>query len=345
MTFHSKSVVGFGQMLNRLAQGIADGEPVPALLDAVKQHFSAQVVILHHAGRDGAPVLTADSAFGPVYDQPDPGFSHAPPTLRDLVQRFQHITATEPGRIRGTDCALWIFRDRDALRFDNEEPALASIVVAQIARALVQAARFHDDSSQIALYCAALERLNVGVILTDATGRALKVSDVADRMLAARDGIQVQAGRLRAMQVSEDRDLHTLLRAMADAPTDDAEADPRGLSLTGRSGLRTLGLVARPAGHGLVAIYLRDSGTDLAMESDFVRQIFDLTPAEAAVTRRLASGLSLEDTATSLAISRNTARAHLRSIFSKNGITRQTELVRLVLNSAAVLGGVSERAA
>ena len=53
---------------------------------------------------------------------------------------------------------------------------------------------------------------------------------------------------------------------------------------------------------------------------------------------RLAAGLSLEDAASSLDISRNTARAHLRSIFSKSGITRQTELVRLMLNSAVVLG-------
>ena len=87
-----------------------------------------------------------------------------------------------------------------------------------------------------------------------------------------------------------------------------------------------------------VAIYLRDCDSVPEVESEFVRQIFDLTPAEAAVTRRLTAGLSLEDAAHSLEISRNTARAHLRSIFSKSGITRQTELVRLVLSSAVVLG-------
>jgi DNA-binding CsgD family transcriptional regulator len=81
------------------------------------------------------------------------------------------------------------------------------------------------------------------------------------------------------------------------------------------------------------------------VESEFVRQIFDLTPAEAAVTRRLTAGLSLEDAASSLDISRNTARAHLRSIFSKSGITRQTELVRLVLSSAALLGEKPQQAA
>jgi len=33
----------------------------------------------------------------------------------------------------------------------------------------------------------------------------------------------------------------------------------------------------------------------------------------------------------------DTARAHLRSIFSKTGVRRQTELVRIMLNSVAAL--------
>jgi DNA-binding CsgD family transcriptional regulator len=94
-----------------------------------------------------------------------------------------------------------------------------------------------------------------------------------------------------------------------------------------------------------IAVYTRDPDTTAEIEGELVRQLFDLTPAEAAVARRLASGLSLEDAATSLSISRNTARAHLRSIFSKSGITRQTELVRLMLSSAAVLGHVNRRVA
>jgi DNA-binding CsgD family transcriptional regulator len=37
-------------------------------------------------------------------------------------------------------------------------------------------------------------------------------------------------------------------------------------------------------------------------------------------------------------VRKNTARAHLRSIFSKTGVTRQTTLIRLVLSSVAQLG-------
>ena len=46
----------------------------------------------------------------------------------------------------------------------------------------------------------------------------------------------------------------------------------------------------------------------------------------------LANGLTLDEAADAMGIKRNTARAHLRSVFVKAGVTRQTELVRILLN-------------
>lgn len=56
---------------------------------------------------------------------------------------------------------------------------------------------------------------------------------------------------------------------------------------------------------------------------------------------QLTHGLTLEEAAKALGIRLNTARAHLRSIFSKTGARRQSELVRFFLNSAAWLGSKS----
>jgi DNA-binding CsgD family transcriptional regulator len=65
--------------------------------------------------------------------------------------------------------------------------------------------------------------------------------------------------------------------------------------------------------------------------------LYNLTPAETALALELANGLSLEEASEKLSIRRNTARAHLRSIFSKTGVRRQTELVRIMLNSVVAL--------
>jgi DNA-binding CsgD family transcriptional regulator len=87
-----------------------------------------------------------------------------------------------------------------------------------------------------------------------------------------------------------------------------------------------------------VAVFVRDTEGKAHPPVRLAQQLFQLTPAESALAIELANGLSLEEAAEALGIRRNTARAHLRSIFSKTGVRRQTELVRIFLNSVAWLG-------
>src|SRR5690606_15731499 len=72
--------------------------------------------------------------------------------------------------------------------------------------------------------------------------------------------------------------------------------------------------------------------------SKVAQDLFTFTPAETALALELANGLSLEEAALKLGITRNTGRAHLRSIFAKTGIKRQAELVKVLLNSIVSLG-------
>jgi len=88
-----------------------------------------------------------------------------------------------------------------------------------------------------------------------------------------------------------------------------------------------------------VAVFVRDAEGKADPQVRLAQQLFQLTQAETALAIQLANGLSLEEAAEALNIRRNTARAHLRSIFSKTGVRRQTELVRIFLNSVALLGG------
>jgi DNA-binding CsgD family transcriptional regulator len=53
------------------------------------------------------------------------------------------------------------------------------------------------------------------------------------------------------------------------------------------------------------------------------------TPAETKVLASLFAGRTLAETATTLGITRPTAKTHLGHIFGKTGVTRQAELMRL----------------
>ena len=340
MTFHSRSVVGahsvvgLGHLLSALTDRLTEGAPVGETLTLVREHFDALAVVLELEQRGRSPL---------VFVSPD--------CIEDIAALAESCHHLRAAGIAGIDKSyqLRIFRPLDAPAFDQDEQALAELLAAQIARVLELASRIDSSTMEKTLYSDALDKLNVGIVIVDATGRVCSASAVAERFLRARDGIHTQLGKLRAGGASEDRLLQAAIRGALQCG--DKAGVSRGISLTRESGARTLGVMVRPmpngpgGNSGSVAVYVRDCDVVPDVESEFVRQIFDLTPAEAAVTRRLTSGLSLEDAATSLDISRNTARAHLRSIFSKSGITRQTELVRLVLSSAALLGESTPHAA
>ncbi|MGO4450466.1 helix-turn-helix transcriptional regulator [Phyllobacterium sp. TAF24] len=61
-----------------------------------------------------------------------------------------------------------------------------------------------------------------------------------------------------------------------------------------------------------------------------IKQMFDLTPAEARLAIALASGLSLRDSAAKCSIQFGTARSYLLRVFIKTGTSRQGELIGLL---------------
>jgi DNA-binding CsgD family transcriptional regulator/PAS domain-containing protein len=352
MTFHPRSVVEFGRFFTRLSESLESGAPLGHAVELIRQQLRGVAAALRIEDRQTpghGPVIVAE-APGAGRDRSSPLAHDA--RLAELLESRRHVAATAVGDDDGDRFTLWLFRDLRDPGFDAEEEAMCEIMVAQLRRGLALTKRIGANEIERALYSGVMDKLSVGVVILDLSGRVVKCSAKAEESLAARDGLQLQAGRLRATCAKEDRDLQAAIRTALQAAAGGEAAPSRGLSVTRLSGNRNLGVIVQTVqdaknvgAPSAVAIYIRDPEANADVESDLVRQLFDLTPAEAAVARRLTAGLSLEDAASSLDISRNTARAHLRSIFSKSGITRQTELVRLMLNSAAVLGERPRRAA
>jgi DNA-binding CsgD family transcriptional regulator len=323
---------------------MARGE-VEETLGLIRNGFGADAVLLsvecrkrsvparHHVaaapGLDDAFALSSMVNSAGAVQEPD-GYDTAEASFIEPDVPFRYV--------------MRLFRKSGVAPFDAEETQLAQILISQLGKAIEAASRMGNAEIERALYSDVLDRLQVGVLILDQTGRLLRVSDRADTMLATRDGLHLTGGKLRATLGAEDKKLQGAIRDVLSGAA--SSVTGTGLSLSKTSTARKMGLIVRridgdgpPRGAGwpAMAIYIRDADMSPDLEAEMMRQIFDLTPAEAAVARRLTDGLSLEDTAIALDISRNTARAHLRSIFSKSGIRRQTELVRLVLNSAVIL--------
>jgi DNA-binding CsgD family transcriptional regulator len=86
-----------------------------------------------------------------------------------------------------------------------------------------------------------------------------------------------------------------------------------------------------------IMVMFRDLNADCGVSEERVRWMFDLTGAEARLARLLTEGLSLDEAALHLNVSRNTLRSHLRALFVKTNTSRQSELMRTLMSSLALL--------
>jgi len=82
------------------------------------------------------------------------------------------------------------------------------------------------------------------------------------------------------------------------------------------------------ADQGLAVLLIHDPETLQELNTDLLKDYFNLTPAESTLAKSLFMGISLPDTSEQLDISINTARTQLRSIFSKVGVHSQAALMQ-----------------
>jgi DNA-binding CsgD family transcriptional regulator len=98
----------------------------------------------------------------------------------------------------------------------------------------------------------------------------------------------------------------------------------------------TKGSTGAPEGEAAF-LFLTELDSNLPRTFDrIVQQLYGLTPAEARLAAELVRGRDVRTAAANLHITFHTARDHLKRIFGKVGVRRQSELARLLLSSAQV---------
>jgi DNA-binding CsgD family transcriptional regulator len=94
-----------------------------------------------------------------------------------------------------------------------------------------------------------------------------------------------------------------------------------------------------------VAVVVHDPARSRAVCSARLRELYELTRAEAEVAARLADGCSLATAAAQLDVSLNTVRTHLRHLFAKCGVSTQAALLQRLALGAARVGAAATAAA
>jgi len=243
----------------------------------------------------------------------------------------------------GANCRLRITRPPGERDFSERAKALCQALLPHLRRSVTLHSRIESIETERQLYSSTMDRMLVGTVVFDESGLVLRTNAVASGVLAEKDGIRINQNRLHAEFAAEDRELQRLVK-MALTESGAVPIVPQPMTVTRPSGRSSLGVLVRPVPAGewseerhrpAAVAFIRDPERKWQLSLEMVRQLFGLTGSEAALALLLANGFTLDEAAVELGIRKNTIRAHLRSIFAKTGVRRQTTLIHLLLSSVA----------
>lgn len=188
---------------------------------------------------------------------------------------------------------------------------------------------------------ALLAATGCGIVQLDARGRILAANDRARAFLRTGDGLLDQGGLLSARWPEDAAELQRLLaRALPPFGAPGAagsmmvrrpEARPPLKLHVVPTGQREAEFRAWPVA---VLVFITHPRSLPRLNPDLVEAALGLTPAESRVAVLLAEGKTVGQIAAAVGREQSTIRTHVRHIFGKHGITRQVDLVRLVLSTA-----------
>lgn len=251
------------------------------------------------------------------------------------------------------ECRLRVARSEAQLPFGEREKSITQMLLPHLKQAVRLRSHLQHLDIERNLYAGTVDRMRIGMLTLDEKGLIHSINEQAKVILEEQDGISVFGRSLRAGNPSEQRKLKAVIDAVYAAmqPKSSKQLNAailiEAIPITRPSGRGKLSLLVRTlpkdkwsgSGHRpYVAIFLRDPERGTQGSSEVIRRLFYLTRSEARLALLLANGMSLDEASEQLNIRRNTVRAHLRTIFSKMGVTRQTELVVMVMNSVVQLG-------
>ncbi len=317
---------------------LSKGQPLEGSADYIARHYDQELL-------DGLPegIVTTTS------DRMTRDELHRTALYREYLVQYGvgYILGIDIGSVRGISGKFRLARLETGADFGARERAICQGLVPYLRAALQLFVQRIDMEAEKEALALTVSGMSVGSILVDSDGLILEANPPAQALLKQQDGLfATSTGKLALHNASQSRELHDLIRRNATASVDPAAPGvSRAMPVNRPSGRDSIGLLVRPARGGdhnplairpTALIHLVDPVQPRMTMINALMELFGLTPAEARVALSLANGNSIDETARNAATSRNTVRSQVRSIFSKMGINRQSQLIRTALISVAL---------
>jgi DNA-binding CsgD family transcriptional regulator/PAS domain-containing protein len=232
---------------------------------------------------------------------------------------------------------ITLMRPRDMGTFGDAEVGAFERLSRHMTRALQMAVRLESlEGGPVGT--ATLDALAQPLALVDAQQRLQYANAAMEALLRRRQGLALRQGLLVAPHAPLQRELAARVAQAIDLATDRAPADPplwlpagphAGVALQVLPVVGRLGRYLPTPRAALLMVVAPAAAPPLVVAA--LRTMYGCTPAEARLALAIAEGKPLRAAAAEMAITYGSARAYLKTVFSKLGVHSQAQLVVQVL--------------
>lgn len=362
-------ITGIDDLAAAVIRGVTEGAPWREFVALLRARFGgthANVIFRRadlkqtYMTDDYAPEVLAAGDPAEMYraeDDPIPYYRMEPFTAFDLrefiavspprdhpfIARFmrplhmEHLLILRV--VTGTGLQAWISVTRKT-PFSSAERKLLERIGRLLEPALAVFGAWKEATEQRDAYARVVRARATGVLRIDQNGKVLGLDPATAQWIAEEPALTFDNGRLGAAAPGDRQKLEKAVASIVEGRSEEE------LLAFDSGGGRTIELLIYRVSEAFepawaasprALIYLRVGGREALPSPQRIRTLLGLSRREAALAVVLARGLTLGQAAVDLGISEMTARAYLRQIFQKTGVTRQAELIRQVQASVAAI--------
>ena len=229
-------------------------------------------------------------------------------------------------------------RDKKRQGFEDEYLEALQQFVPHIQKSLLINERTRNIDLKQNLLSDTLNQINSPLLLVDKNGGILFINSQAEQFIEQQTSIKIKNNHLI---ISSAIDHNNLIKLIHQA-TDTCSSLQQGgaMYFTDPITQSHVSILATPINPDMTHIDTQSNENILLilssnqhhelLPSELLAALYNLSPSEARLAAHICKGLTLDETSDKLNLSKNTLKSQLRSCFTKTGVSRQAELIRLI---------------
>ncbi|MDH5216360.1 MAG: helix-turn-helix transcriptional regulator [Gammaproteobacteria bacterium] len=228
-------------------------------------------------------------------------------------------------------------------RLSNHDKELLKALLPHIQRSIDLSRRYKEMEDREKTTIDILEKLPYGIVFLSAKGFPVRHNTRAAQICDKENDLFLDGSGISLKDPQKDKTLQNAISQALDRST-----ARQGYAIKITTNDDMLHILISPLNDKQGDIYIPGDNVQAIMfisstkhtpnlSGKALSDMFGLSPAEIRLVTELIRGLSIEETAEHLYVSKHTLRAQLRSIFKKTETRSQSDLIRCLLHSPLIL--------